>query len=76
MKSYVFKVVVEPDQFENGAPAFHAYCPALKGCHSWGHSAAEVMVNIREAIELYVEDLTEAGDPIPSDTEGVVDLIL
>ena len=65
MKSYIFSVTVEEDAFENGTKAFHAYCPALKGCHSWGHTPEEALTNVREAIELYIDDLREAGEPIP-----------
>ena len=69
MKSYIFRVVVEEDVIENGGKAYHATCPALKGCHTWGHTPAEALTNIREAIELYVEDLREAGEAIPVDPE-------
>jgi len=69
MKSYIFKIVVEQDAFEDGRIAYHASCPALKGCHTWGHTYQEALVNIREAVELYVEDLREAGDPIPLDPD-------
>jgi hypothetical protein len=31
MKTYTFKVVVEPDEDALGNPAWHAYCPA-PGC--------------------------------------------
>ena len=31
MKTYSFKVVVEPDEDVLGNPAWHAYCPALEG---------------------------------------------
>ena len=65
MKSYIFPVAVEADTLENGEKAYHASCPALKGCHTWGHTYAEAVANIREAIELYVQDLREAGDAIP-----------
>ena len=69
MKSYAFKLVVEEDSFEDGRKAYHAYSPALQGCHTWGHTYQEALANIREAVELYVEDLREAGDPIPVDPE-------
>jgi predicted RNase H-like HicB family nuclease len=36
VKSYAFRVVIEEDAFENSRKAYHAYCPALKGCHTWG----------------------------------------
>lgn len=62
MKTYVFKIVIEKDEFEDGRPAWHASCPALKGCHTWGHSYEEALANAREAVKLYVQDLIEAGE--------------
>ena len=67
MKSNLFKVVIEEDAFEDRRKAYHAYCPALQGCHTWGHTAEEALANIQEAVELYVEDLLDAGEPIPTD---------
>jgi predicted RNase H-like HicB family nuclease len=67
MKSYVFRVVVEEDAFPDGTKAYHAFCPALKGCHTWGHTYEEALTNVREAVELYIEDLIEAGEPVPVD---------
>ncbi|HEU0039475.1 MAG TPA: type II toxin-antitoxin system HicB family antitoxin [Verrucomicrobiae bacterium] len=65
MNSYVHEIVVEPDKFEDGGEAWHASCPALKGCHGCGHSYEEALANIREAIDSYVQDLLEAGEAIP-----------
>ena len=53
--AHEYRVVIEDDRFENGTPAYHAFCPALKGCHTWGHSREEALANIREAAQLYVE---------------------
>ena len=39
--------------------------PALPGCISQGETRAETLANIREAIELYLEDCRDAGDPVP-----------
>ncbi len=39
--------------------------PALPGCISQGDSRQEALDNIREAIDLYVEDCIAAGDPVP-----------
>ena len=52
--SYKVNIVVEQDS--NG---FYAFCPELEGCHSQGNSEEEVMTNIREAIELYLETIPE-----------------
>ena len=46
-------VVIEKD--EHG---YYAYCPELDGCQSQGDSLDEIMRNIKEAIELYVETLS------------------
>ncbi len=50
--SYKVGVVIEKD--ENG---YYAYSPELEGCQTQGDSFEEVMSNIREAIELYLETL-------------------
>lgn len=57
MQSRVIRAVIEEDRFDNGSLAYHAFCPELKGCHTWGHSPEEALANIREAAELYMEDL-------------------
>lgn len=67
MKSYVFKVVVEDDQFEDGGPGFSAYCPSLEGAYTWGNSREEALERIREAVKLIVGELIEVGKPIPPD---------
>ncbi|GBD95283.1 MAG TPA: type II toxin-antitoxin system HicB family antitoxin [Nitrospirae bacterium] len=47
-------VVIEKDDH-----GYYAYCPELEGCHTQGDSLEEVMANIKEAIELYLETLSE-----------------
>ena len=54
---------------ENGEKAYHAHCPALKGCHTQGRTYDEARANVREAVELYVEDLRESGSRVPIDPE-------
>ena len=61
MKTYHYTVILEREQ-DGG---FHAFCPALKGCHSQGDSLDEAVANIREAIEAYLQSLEAHGDPIP-----------
>jgi predicted RNase H-like HicB family nuclease len=41
--------------------------PALPGCVSQGATRAEALANIREAIEVYVEDCRDAGEPVPTE---------
>jgi predicted RNase H-like HicB family nuclease len=44
-----------------------ATVPALPGCVSQGDTRDEVMKNIREAAELYIEESIAAGDPVPTE---------
>lgn len=44
---------------ERDEDGFFAYCPDLPGCHSQGDTFEEVLANIREAAQLYVETLDE-----------------
>jgi predicted RNase H-like HicB family nuclease len=52
--SYKVSVIIERD--EHG---YYAYCPELEGCQTQGDSLEEVLDNIREAAELYLETMTE-----------------
>ncbi|MBI4443857.1 MAG: type II toxin-antitoxin system HicB family antitoxin [Acidobacteria bacterium] len=72
MKSYVFEVVLEEDEFEDGRKAFHAYCPALEslGAATWGDTKEEALKNIREVVQMVIEELVEEGKQIPRD--GIV----
>jgi predicted RNase H-like HicB family nuclease len=44
-----------------------ATVPALPGCVSQGDTRDDVMRNIREAADLYIEDYIAAGDPVPNE---------
>ncbi len=46
-------IIIEED--ENG---FYAFCPELKGCHSQGETKNEAIENIKEAIDLYLDTLS------------------
>jgi predicted RNase H-like HicB family nuclease len=50
------KVSVVIEQDEHGC---YAWCPELKGCQSQGKTVEETLANIREAIELFLETLTD-----------------
>jgi len=42
-----------------------AECPSLPGCISQGKTREEALVNIKEAIEGYLESLKKYNEPIP-----------
>jgi predicted RNase H-like HicB family nuclease len=62
MKSYVFKVVLEPDE-----DAWRAYIPELetKGAATWGNTREEALRNIQEVAQMVIESLIEDGEPLP-----------
>ena len=43
---------------EKDEHGFYAWSPELKGCQTQGATLEEVIANIKEAIELYLETLT------------------
>jgi predicted RNase H-like HicB family nuclease len=62
MKTYTFKVVVEPDE-----DRWHAYCPALEqyGAATWGNTREEALKHIQEVVQMVIEELAEDGISIP-----------
>jgi len=46
-----------------------ASVPVLPGCVSQGDTREEALQNVREAIELYIEDCINAGDDVPGQDE-------
>ena len=65
MRSYTYRVIVEPDEGDT----FHAYVPALAGCHTWGETFDQTRINIRDAIDVYIRSLKADGEPIPEDSK-------
>ncbi len=56
-----FTVVFEKED----VGGFHVFCPTLPGCHTQSETIEEGILNIQEAISLYVESLIEDGQPVP-----------
>jgi antitoxin HicB len=58
-----YTVVLEQEQ--DGGYVVSA--ATLPGCVSQGNTRAEALDNTREAIERYIDDSREAGDPVPTE---------
>jgi predicted RNase H-like HicB family nuclease len=43
-------------KIEKDGDKFHAYCPELKGCHTFGETISESLKNLKNAMDLYLED--------------------
>ena len=52
--SYKVSVIIEKNEHD-----YYAYCPELEGCQTQGDSLEEAIDNIKEAIELYLETMSD-----------------
>jgi predicted RNase H-like HicB family nuclease len=57
---YRFSVVIEKDK-----DGYFAFSPELQGCYSQGDNYEEALANIRDAIQLHVEDRLDCGEEVP-----------
>ncbi len=71
LKTYTFKVIVEPDE-----DRWHAYCPVLEkyGAATWANTEEEAYQHIQEVVRMVVAELLEDGEKLPegSDEVGVL----
>ena len=59
-----YRVIIEKD--EDGVLV--ARVPDLPGCATEGKTKQELMKNVKEAIQAYLEELKAHGDPVPVET--------
>jgi predicted RNase H-like HicB family nuclease len=55
MKKHLLQVVIEQD--EDGT--YVASCPALEGCYTQGDTYEEAMSNIKDVIQMCLEEMKE-----------------
>lgn len=62
MKSFVFRVVLEPDE-----DVWRAFIPELEkqGAATWGNTREEALRNMQEVAQMVIESLLEDGKPLP-----------
>ena len=61
MERMKYRVIIEKD--EDGV--YVAKVPDLPGCATEGKTRKELMKNVKEAIQAYLEALKKHGDPVP-----------
>ena len=69
MKGYIFDASTQ--QEEDGR--WSAWIEALPGCASWGYSREEALEALKDAAELYIEDMIEEGEELPKEGVQVVE---
>lgn len=70
VKKYYYKVIFEPQE-EGG---YTATVPALPGCVSEGDTYDETLINVKEAIALYLESLQADNLPVPEENHLIVEV--
>jgi len=73
MNSLDFKVFLERDEDYGG---YVVRCPSLPGCYSQGKTVEEALANIREAIELCLEDMESRGEAVPDPSNVLIGSVL
>lgn len=69
MKTYTFRVVVEPDE-----DRWFAYCPMLeeRGAATWGYTKEEALKNIQEVVQMVIESMVKHNEVIPEEPKEEV----
>lgn len=70
MKSYTYRVIIEPDEPEG----YHGFVPLLKGVHTFGATIEEVKNSLHEAIRCHLQGLLKDKESVPRE-EGVFEAI-
>lgn len=60
-----YRIIIEPEKMGRKT-VYNAYCPTL-GVADYGDSIDEVLISIKDGIELALECLKDEGQEIPTD---------
>ena len=77
MKTYAFKVILEKDKWPDEPDekaVWRAYIPALehKGAASWGYTEKEALENLKNAVDLLIEYMSEVGESLPEEPRSQI----
>lgn len=62
MKTFILKDTLKEE--EDGR--WSVSVPGLPGCSSWGYSRQEALINMKDAAEIYIEDMIDAKEALPT----------
>ncbi|PKB79246.1 MAG: hypothetical protein BZY88_14360 [SAR202 cluster bacterium Io17-Chloro-G9] len=69
MKTYVFRVELEPD--EEGWRAFYPPLESV-GASTWGSTQGKALNNIQEVLSMIMEEKADANQPMPPEESVTV----
>ena len=65
MEKYFIDITINKEKLSDGSPIFVSHCPSL-GIASQGKDVGEAIKNIKEAVELYLEEMPEKYEELAS----------
>jgi predicted RNase H-like HicB family nuclease len=68
VRSYIFDAKVQ----QEGDGRWSAWIEALPGCAAWGYSRDEALEALKDAADLYIQDMIEEGEELPKEGVQVV----
>jgi len=60
-----YRIIIEPEKYEDGSTVYVAYCPKL-GISDYGDTVEEAKEHMTEAIQCHIEGLIKTGDEVPA----------
>lgn len=66
MKTYTYRIVIEPDE-----KGYHGFAPLLKGVHTSGKTIEETKDNLQDAVQCHLEGLLKDGITPPDQSEAI-----
>ena len=74
MEKYFVDIVINKEKLSDGSPIFVVHCPSL-GVASQGENVDKAIENIKEAVELYLEEQPERYEELSSDKSPLFSVI-
>ncbi|MCX6817045.1 MAG: type II toxin-antitoxin system HicB family antitoxin [Candidatus Beckwithbacteria bacterium] len=62
-----YRIIIEPEKYKDGGVVYVAHCPTL-GISDYGDTVEEVLISIKEGIQLAVECLAKKNQEVPVDS--------
>ena len=66
---YVLKAELQQEEDSR----WSSWIEALPGCAAWGYSQEEALNALKDAAEIYIEDMLEAGEQLPAKGVEVIE---
>ena len=73
-KKYFFDIILKREKLSNNSSIFVAHCASL-GIASQGNDIDDALANIKEAIELYLEEQPEKYDELVSEETPLFSIV-